>query len=285
MARGPFAPRDRHDRTAAGTAADGVAPPDEASPGADDLVAAWVARAISLYPRPTHPVAHEWDASVQGLVRTIPYVPRVATRPLGLLDRFGAVTVGPSQVGLDGADVDWDRVVEIRTEPAWTSLSAEALEVNLAQYLTFLPPVPGRGWVVRKLGELLFSLYLAVLPPDLDAPNPSPGAPDAPHDPDAPETAPEPWGAPHDLLRVRAVTQILYHRRFGQGETRASATSVLLQLALPESTDVILRTAADRGVPVVHVAVDETRIGSVAARGAQWRATALALRERIARRA
>ena len=56
----------------------------------------------------------------------------------------------------------------IRTAPAWTCLSAEALEVNLAQYVVALPPLPGRAWVLRKISELLLSLYLAVLPPDAD---------------------------------------------------------------------------------------------------------------------
>lgn len=237
---------------------------EESRPGLDDVVAGWVTRVVDLYPRPQHPVAEEWDASVQGLVRRVPYVPRIATAPLGLLDRFGAVTVGPQRVGLDGTDVDWTDVVEVRTEPAWTHLSAEALEANLAQYVGFLPPVPGRSWVLGKLSELLLSLYLAVLPMDDDL---VPGT-------DRRDPA-------RDLLLARPVTGLVHRRRFGQGEVRAGTASVLLQLALPESTDVLLRTAADRGVPVVHVPADESQIGSVVARAAQWRSAALGLRDRV----
>lgn len=264
--------------------------PDDHAPGTDDAVAgprrpddavaAWVARVLDAYPRPEHPLTEEWDASVQGLVRRVPFVPRVATRPLGLLDRFGAVTVGPRRVGLDGTDVDWDDVVEIRTEPAWTHLSAEALELDLAQYVRFLPPLPGRAWVVRKVVELVLSLYLAVLPPGDDAARDDAdrddsGQDDSGRDDDAPVRTRD--------LRERAVTEIVRRRRFGSGETRAGATAVLLQLALPGATDAILRTAAERGVPVVHVAVDETQVGAAVARAAQWRATALALRGRAAR--
>lgn len=247
-------------------AADGGLLDDAADDGAfDEVVADWVRRAIAAYPRPSYPLEREWDVSVQGVVRLVPYVPRFATAPLALLDRFGAVTIGPQRVGLDGKDVDWERVVEVRTAPAWTCLSAEALEVNLAQYVVALPPLPGRAWVLRKISELLLSLYLAVLPPDAD------GA-DVVAD------------APPDPMFDRVVTQVVYRRRFGTGEAQASTTSVLLQLALRGATDTIVRTAAERGVEVVHVRAEDTSVGSVVARAATWRRTALDLRERVERR-
>lgn len=259
----------------------------------DEVVAEWVRRAVAAYPRPSYPLEREWDVSVQGVVRLVPYVPRFATAPLALLDRFGAVTIGPERVGLDGKDVDWDRVVEVRTAPAWTCLSAEALEVNLAQYVVALPPLPGRAWVLRKISELLLSLYLAVLPPDADgddvvadahallgASGVEGGAADRPDgggdlgDVDAPP----------DPMFDRVVTQVIYRRRFGTGEAQASTTSVLLQLALRGATDTIVRTAAERGVEVVHVRAEDTSVGSVVARAATWRRTALDLRERVDRR-
>ncbi|WP_194521355.1 hypothetical protein [Cellulosimicrobium sp. JZ28] len=259
-------------------------PPDAAAGdgGFDDVVAEWVRRVIAAYPRPTYPLEREWDVSVQGVVRLVPYVPRFATAPLALLDRFGAVTIGPQRVGLDGKDVDWDRVVEVRTAPAWTCLSAEALEVNLAQYVVALPPLPGRAWVLGKISELLLSLYLAVLPPDADGDDALADAHallGASGDADVADA-----DAPPDRMFDRVVTEVVYRRRFGTGEAQASTTSVLLQLALRGATDTIVRTAAERGVDVVHVKAEDTSIGTVVARAATWRRTALDLRERVGRR-
>ncbi|MFS0703387.1 hypothetical protein AB6N23_02585 [Cellulomonas sp. 179-A 9B4 NHS] len=243
---------------------------------ADDLLADWAGKVVAAYPRPSYPLASEWDASVQGLVRLVPLLPRFATAPLGLLDRFGAVTVGPERVGLDGTDVDWSRVVEIRTEPAWTCLSAAAFEADLARFVTFVPPVPGRGWLLRRVSELLMSLYLAVLPV---------GSGDDGAD-----------GAPLDALRTdpaltdgvglleHVVTSITYTRRWGQGEATVSVPSALLQLALPGTADAVVRTARQHGVTVTHVPAEGTSVGAVITRGETWRRTALDLRDDLTRR-
>ena len=261
--------------------ADGAGVLDDGS--LEGRVAEWARRAIAAYPRPTFPPEREWDVSVQGVVRLVPYVPRFATAPLALLDRFGAVTIGPDNVGLDGKDVGWERVVEVRTAPAWTCLSAEALEVNLAQYVVALPPLPGRAWVLRRISELLLSLYLAVLPPDEDdagATADEAAADEAAAD----EAVADDDGRRPDAMFDRVVMQVVYRRRFGTGEAHASTTSVLLQLALPGSTETIVRTAAARGVEVVHDRAEDTSIGVVAARAATWRRTALDLRDRVNRR-
>lgn len=246
-------------------------------PRLDALVTGWVGRALDAYPRPVLPLTDHWDASVAGLVRQVPLVPRFATKPLELLDRFGAVHVGPREVGFDGDAIDWDRVLEVRTQPAWSSLSADALEANFAQYLRVIPRVPGRGWVLGKVSELLVSLYLSVVPlPDAAAHLLESGGTTG----DAPDGHTTPAGG---SFTRRTVTEILYKRRIGEGERQASTTSVLLQLAFPGSTDAMLALAAERGVPVVHVPVDEGEMGATIKRAAAWRSTALGLRDRFTR--
>lgn len=251
----------------AGDADGDAADPGEDASGLDDRVAAWVGRALEAYPRPVHPLAREWDVSVQGLVRLVPLLPRFATAPLALLDRFGAVTVGPERVGLDGTDVEWSRVVEVRTEPAWTCLSAAAFEADLTRFVTFVPPVPGRAWLLRRVSELLMSLYLAVLPAE---------------DGDGDLLADDAFE--HGGLLDHVVTGITYTRRFGQGEASVSVPSALLQLVLPGTADAIVRTARDHGVVVTHVPAQETSVGTVITRGETWRRTALGLRDDLADR-
>lgn len=237
--------------------------PDHATdPG--EVFSVWVAKAIRAYPRPAYPVEREWNVSVQGLLRLVPHVPRIATAPLGLLDRFGAVTIGPRRVGLDGKDVDWSRVVEVRTEPAWTLLSAEMLELDLAGIITVIPAIPGRRWVLRRISELLFTLYLAALPP-LDAQD----APSADDD------------GPRLTVFAPVVSTIVYRRMVGHGEARASSMSALLQVALPGTSDTIVRTAREHGVPVVEVPVDETDVGEVARRAQVWRRSAVGMRTQV----
>ncbi len=257
----------------------------EGRPRLDALVTGWVARALDAYPRPVLPLTDHWDASVAGLVRQVPLVPRFATRPLELLDRFGAVHVGPREVGFDGDAIDWERVLEVRTQPAWSSLSADALEANFAQYLRVIPRVPGRGWVLGKVSELLVSLYLTVVPlPDdaahlLTTGGTTGGTTDGTTD-DAPDGD---AGSKAASFTRRTVSEICYKRRIGEGERQASTTSVLLQLAFPGSTDAMLALAAERGVPVVHVPVDEGEMGATIKRAAAWRSTALGLRDRFTR--
>ncbi|WP_155856095.1 hypothetical protein [Cellulomonas sp. URHD0024] len=238
---------------------DALAPDADEAADAPDLFSTWVSKAVSLYPRPSDPLEREWDVSVQGLVRMVPYVPRIATAPLALLDRFGAVTVGPERVGLDGKDIDWGRVLEIRTEPAWTRLSAGMLELDLLRMTNVIPPLPGRRWLVRQVSELLFTLYLTALPVDED-------------------------GEPHDdrvTIFAPVVSTIVYRRLVGHGEALASSTSALLQVALPGTSEAIVAAARAHGVPVVDVPVDETEVGEVVRRAEAWRRSATGLRDVI----
>ncbi|MGY4644244.1 hypothetical protein [Cellulomonas sp. URHB0016] len=228
-----------------------------------EVFSVWVAKAIRAYPRPAYPLEREWNVSVQGLLRLVPRLPRIATAPLGLLDRFGAVTVGPERVGLDGKDVDWNRVVEVRTEPAWTLLSAEMLELDLSGIITLIPPVPGRRWVLRRISELMFTLYLAALPP-LDDDRDATGG-----------------DGPGLTVFAPVVSTVVYRRMLGHGEARASAMSALLQVALPGTADTIVATARAHGVPVVEVPVDETDVGAVARRAQVWRRSALGMRTQV----
>ncbi len=79
------------------------------------------------------------------LIGRHPRTPAVVQKLLGLLDGIGAVHLGPTEVGFDGEEIAWDKVVEIRTRNAFEVLTTTALEQEVDRVREFLPPVPGRS--------------------------------------------------------------------------------------------------------------------------------------------
>ena len=110
---------------------------------------------------PAAPVTEVWELSVAEIVRRRDEVPSIASRALGLLDRFGAVRLSPELIGFDDDDVDWSRVVSVRTLPVTQVLSQTAVDRELERIRKLLPPVPGRKWVLSKVGDGIGELALA----------------------------------------------------------------------------------------------------------------------------
>jgi hypothetical protein len=97
---------------------------------------------------PTAPVTEPWDFSAAALIG--PLLPAKLRRLPGLLDRFGAVRLTPSTIGIDTARaVPWTRVTEIRTRPVGEV--AAALTEDLAGQIARLVPVPGTGFATRAI--------------------------------------------------------------------------------------------------------------------------------------
>lgn len=123
----------------------------------------WAYAALAAWEPPQVPAAEPWKLSVGALVGRHRRTPGVVRKALGLLDGFGAVSVGPEGVGFDGDHVEWDRVEEIRTRSAYEMLTTQALDREVDRLREFLPPVPGRKWVVTKATEVLTTVVLAAL--------------------------------------------------------------------------------------------------------------------------
>ncbi|SOB86004.1 hypothetical protein [Streptomyces sp. 1331.2] len=123
----------------------------------------WALTALGSVPPPSVPATEPWKLSVGTLIGRHPRTPTVVHKLLGLLDGLGAVHLGPTEVGFDGEEIAWDKVVEIRTRNAFEVLTTTALEQEVDRVREFLPPVPGRKWVVTKAGEALATVVLAAL--------------------------------------------------------------------------------------------------------------------------
>lgn len=109
-------------------------------------------------PPPSAPISEPWELSIGGIVRRGHEVPSIAGKALGLLDRFGALRLRPESVGFDDQDVEWSRLVEVRIRPIAEVLSQNALNREIERVRKLLPPVPGRKWVLTKLGASLGEL-------------------------------------------------------------------------------------------------------------------------------
>ncbi|MFD7450684.1 hypothetical protein [Kitasatospora sp. NPDC059827] len=123
----------------------------------------WALAALGSVAPPPVPATEPWKLALGTLIGRHPRTPAVAHKLLGLLDGYGAVHLGPVRVGFDGEEVEWDKVVEIRTRNAFEVLTTSALEQDVDRIREFLPPVPGRKWAVTKAGEALATVVLAAL--------------------------------------------------------------------------------------------------------------------------
>ncbi|GAA2269329.1 MULTISPECIES: hypothetical protein [Kitasatospora] len=123
----------------------------------------WVHGALTSLAPPQVPATEPWKLSLGALVGRHPRTPAVVHKLLGLLDGFGAVHLGPERVGFDGEEIEWGKVVEIRTRSAFEVMTTSALEHEVDRIREFLPPVPGRKWVVTRAAEAVATVVLAAL--------------------------------------------------------------------------------------------------------------------------
>lgn len=170
---------------------------------------------------PTFPLTRDWGLSIADLVAVRWAVPSRVRRLLRLLNRFGAVRLSPEGVGVDGTDVAWDALIEIRRVSLFEIAHGDAIEASVDQLAVFLPPLPGRRWLLRRVARLVAALALRF--------------------------------ASAEEADWPSVPVVLVHRtRLGRAkETSGGLIAALLWAAVPEATRVLEQVADERGVPVV----------------------------------
>jgi hypothetical protein len=176
-------------------------------------VTAWLANV----PMPQAPATETWALSIGTLVGRVGNLPPVAAKALGLLDRFGRVSVGPDKVGIDNEDVRWSEVTAVRTSPAGAMLGQNAVAHELDRIKRLLPPVPGRAAVLGQVEAVLGVLLARALG--------SPGS--------------------------EVMSAIESTGRLGRTRTVSVGLAAALVLsAMPEVNRSIRATAEQRGIPV-----------------------------------
>jgi hypothetical protein len=177
---------------------------------------------IQLLDPPSCPPSSPWEVSCAGLIRRNYKVPGLATRALGVLDRFGSLRLSASSVGFDNDDVEWLKVSAVRTRPLTEVLTESALEHEADRIRKLLPPVPGRKWAVDRATGLLSELTRVALD----------------------------RSAKEGLARV-VVTEIDYRASFGRTKTLTAGLAVSAILgATPGANDVIVCMARRQSVSI-----------------------------------
>jgi hypothetical protein len=195
----------------------------------------WVLEQLKAVRPPTLPLAEPWKLSIGGIVAAHPKAPRLTGRLLGPLDRFGAIEIGPDEIGFDGDTVAWDKVTEVRTRSG-AELAVGALwDFAIDDLRSRLPPVPGRKWAVTKVLQVLLAMTV-----DLD------------------KQAEGEDGPQH------VACEIIHRGRIQRNKkTTTGVFSALALCALPQVGEALASAAGERGIPVVpakpyeHVSANE----------------------------
>jgi hypothetical protein len=176
-----------------------------------------------MIPMPAVPADALWEMSLAGYLRRRSDLPSLALKPLGLLDRYGEVAVGPDHMAFDGEDVPWDKAVRVIVRDLVEVVSDKAMAREAEKIRHLLPPVPGRKWVVDHAMALLGE-----------------------------------FAAPR-LTKARGgdvVSEVVYRGALGREKTvQAGVFAALVMATWPEVRQSLVATAREHGVEVYGEAV------------------------------
>lgn len=122
---------------------------------AEEDVTAWAEAAFARIGTPGAPATEPWEVSLGALLATHPRLPPTPHGPLRLLDRLGAVRVGPDAIGFDALDVPWEKAEGLHMVDAGRVLTQKMIDKSLDQIRSALLGVPGRDWAVSQLAGLI----------------------------------------------------------------------------------------------------------------------------------
>lgn len=172
---------------------------------------------------PSVPIREPWELSIGDLIRRRYNVPGMADKALSCLDRCGALRLSPEVIGFDDCDVEWSKLQEIRTRPIAEALTRTALDREIERARKLLPPVPGRKWILHKVGEELGELCRAALSKR----------------------------APESSSRI-VPSELLYRGTLGRTKVLSGGMVVTAMLTgIPGTATSIVSTARLHGIPIV----------------------------------
>lgn len=204
---------------------------------------------LERIPAPEVPVTAPWSLGLPAVVLSSAAVPQAAWA-VSALSRFGELSLSPTHLGVDGTDIAWADVVEVRMGDVAQLLSGTALDKEIGRIASRLPPVPGRAWLVRHVSQVVLGLGIGVAQAALGRFRTAAGTQE--RDPGA--------GIPMTVLS---------RGRFGrQVETDLGLFAALVCAAVPGVTDAVLDSAHRHGVTVLPAETARTWRNAEAVRSA-----------------
>lgn len=113
------------------------------------------------------PANARWGVGVGEMAANLPMMPGVFRGIARQLNRFGSVVISPRGIELDGEDVDWSKVTEIRTRRLVGYLLTDAVTNGVDRLPLWW--FPGRGLVLRGLTHTALTAVAVVADLRLDS--------------------------------------------------------------------------------------------------------------------
>ncbi|GLZ39677.1 hypothetical protein [Actinokineospora sp. NBRC 105648] len=104
-------------------------------------------------------VTEPWSFGLGVALKEHPKVPGRVGKLLGKLDNFVGLSITPDAVVVDGEEVQWSQVTEIRTRNLLEYLLADSVSQQIEQLP--IPPFPGRARVIDSLSRAVLTLLIA----------------------------------------------------------------------------------------------------------------------------
>lgn len=171
------------------------------------------------------PAGRRWGVGVGEVAASLPNLPGLVRRVARHLNQFGSVVVSPDGIEIDGDEVDWSNVTEIRARRLVGYLATDAItkQVNRLPVWRF----PGRGMVLNGLSQAALTAVALVVDLQLDS----------------------------GVFTVYIPAEV-HSRGLWRPRQMSPGIPAALVLADPAVRDLVEATAREHGVPV-HLADDD----------------------------
>jgi hypothetical protein len=198
------------------------------------------------------PVVGQWEIGIGNLLAEHPRTPGMLHGLVRQLNRYGGLAIAEQTLAIDGEEIEWDAVEEIRTRNIVEYLLSDAVGSQIERLP--LPWFPGRGKLLDVLGNGLMTLVIAAADEQLAHPD----------------------------VDIRIPAEVEYRKRGRRRDELHPGVLASLVLADPAVRSCLEATAQTHGVAVV--ASDDEDVQAVAQRAEKLRGQLASLKALVADR-